>query len=347
MAARVPPTTAEISARVGVSKSTVSRALRNDRRISEPVRAKIASMAERLGYAPNAIAESLATQRSSIIGFIGSETENYWYQENIQTLVQCVAEAGMQTMMFQVPESGDISDVIPNMIRFRLAGCIVIPSVAVSHDAIASLNKFGIAVVLLNRTMRGAGVRSVWCDQAGGGRALAQFLLAGGHQRIGFIAGIGTPTAERREKGFLRGLADSGASPFARAEGRFTFEDAFAGAKDLLTRPVIPDAIFAANDLMAFAAIDAARGLGLAVPGDLSIVGFDNSRIGEWAAYSLTTIAIPMREMFTAAVAMVRQEVGTGPRTITMPGKLIVRNSARVPEDLSQITLSIQPFARA
>ncbi len=236
MAARVPPTTAEISARVGVSKSTVSRALRNDRRISAPVRAKIASMAEKLGYAPNAIAASLATQRSSIIGFIGSETENTWYQENIQTLVQCVAESGMQTMMFQVSEAGDIGDVIPNMIRFRLAGCIVIPSVAVSHAGIASLRKFGIAVVLLNRGMRSAGVRSVWCDQAEGGRALAQFLLAGGHRRIGFIAGIGTPTAERRERGFLRGLAEGGAALFARAEGRFTFEDAFASAKEAYRR---------------------------------------------------------------------------------------------------------------
>ncbi len=341
MAARFPPTTAEISARVGVSKSTVSRALRNDRRISDQMRAKVASMAEKLGYSPNAIAANLATQRSAIIGFIGSETENYWYQENIQTLVQCVAEAGMQTMMFQVSESGDIGDVIPNMLRFRLAGCIVIPSVPVSPANIALLEKFGIPVVLLNRAMRSANVSSVWCDQIGGGRALAHFLVAGRHRRIGFIAGVGTPTAERREKGFLRGLADCNTSLFARAEGKFTFQDAFAGAKSMLAQRVIPDAIFAANDLMAFAAIDAARSVGLSVPGDVSVVGFDNSRIGEWPAYSLSTIAIPMRDMFSTAVRMIRQE-GDGPSAVTMPGTLLVRGSSRVPDDLSTIGISVQ-----
>src|SRR5690606_2989248 len=89
------PTTAEISAELGVSKSTVSRALKNDPRISAKVRAKVMSMAEKLGYAPNAIAQSLATQSSQIIGFIGSEAENYWYQENIQKLAKSLADCGM------------------------------------------------------------------------------------------------------------------------------------------------------------------------------------------------------------------------------------------------------------
>ena len=113
MAEQVLLTVAAISELAGVSKSTVSRALNNNSRISEKTRDRIWKIANEFRYAPNAIAKSLATQRSHIIGFIGSVEPNYWYQEKIQVLVSASAAVGMQTMMFQVPGDTDIAGIYP------------------------------------------------------------------------------------------------------------------------------------------------------------------------------------------------------------------------------------------
>src|SRR6201999_304847 len=113
----------------------------------------ISSLASELGYAPNAIARSLATKQSQVIGFIGSEAENYWYQENIQVIASAIARAGMQMMMFQVKIAGSVSDVLPEMIKYRLAGCIVIPTVKIDAETVSALRRYGIHTVLINRTI--------------------------------------------------------------------------------------------------------------------------------------------------------------------------------------------------
>ena len=326
------PTTAEISAELGVSKSTVSRALKNDPRISAKVRAKVMSMAEKLGYAPNAIAQSLATQSSQIIGFIGSEAENYWYQENIQKLAKSLSDAGMQLMVFQVSNGGEVMDVVPQMIKYRLAGCIVIPTVNISASTIEVLDKYRVTVVLLNRGMRDTAACSVQCDQAAGAHRLARLLVDGRHERIALVAGSETPTAAARERGFMDGLAEAGRSLFARVNGEYTFEGAYAAAKVLFSENERPDAVFAANDLMAFGVLDALRDLGLRVPDDVSVVGFDNSRIGAWPAYRLTTISQPIDYMFSRAIELITQRspgTETPPENIFVDGTLVTRSSAR------------------
>jgi LacI family transcriptional regulator len=340
-----PPTGAEISAKAGVSKSTVSRALRNDPRISAKMREKIASIAEEMNYAPNAIAKHLATQRSRIIGFIGTEAENTWYQENVQSLISHVGAVGMQTMMFQVAPDGDVADVVATALEYRVAGCIVIPTVPISAVAIAAFQKFQTPIVLLNRTLPGFRTSSVLCDQVGGARALAHLLLAADHQRIALIAGPDTPTAVQREQGFTDALADVGKRLFGRAAGNFAFTDAYRATLDLVRKKPIPDAIFAVNDLMAFAVIDALRSRGLDVPGDISVVGFDNSYIGRWPGYSLTTIAQPIDHMFARAIRLIvdqNEDVSRPPETVLLGGRLILRGSARIPAVLDEIEIGVE-----
>lgn len=332
------PTTTEISRRAGVDKSTVSRALKSDPRISEATRKKIMEIAESMGYAPNAIAQSLATNNSNIIAFVGHESQNYWYQENIQTLARLVTLAGRQLMLFQVMEGGTIEDVIPDMIQYRVAGCIVIPQVEMTDQAAARLAQFGISAVLLNRVALSAGVCSVRQDQAEGARAVAHFLVQGGHARIAFVAGSTNPAAQDRSRGFRAGLAEAGADLFAEGVGNFTFRDAYRAARDLLDRAIRPDAIFAANDMMAFATIDAARALGLSVPTDVSVVGYDNGRVGAWPGYRLTTVEQPIEQMFGAAVDLIVARQGDpdlASQSIVMGARLLIRDSAHLPLGLT------------
>ncbi|WP_088624502.1 LacI family DNA-binding transcriptional regulator [Oceanicola sp. 22II-s10i] len=336
------PTTAEISREAGVNKSTVSRALKADPRISEATRKRILEIAESMGYAPNAIAQSLATNNSNIVAFVGSETQNYWYQENIQTLARQVTQAGRQLMLFQVMRGGTIDDVIPQMIQYRVAGCIVIPAVEMTDTAAERLRQFGISMVLLNRPGEAFGASSVRQDQAEGGRGVAHFLVAGGHRRIAFIAGNMNPAAQDRERGFLAGLKEIGVEPFAIDRGEFTFRGAYAAATRLLQAEVRPDAIFAANDMMAYATIEAARAAGLTVPDDLSVVGYDNGRVGAWPGFRLTTVAQPIERMFGDALGLIldrQDKPDLPPDRVGIAAGLLIRDSARVPEDLGALPI--------
>jgi DNA-binding LacI/PurR family transcriptional regulator len=345
MAEQILPTTAAISEIAGVSKSTASRALNNDLRISEKTRTRIWKIAKELGYAPNAIAQSLATQRSRIIAFIGSVEPNYWYQEKIQVLVDAISDSGMQTMIFQVPSGTDISGVVPEMVRYRLAGCIVIPTVEVSRHNVDMLAQYNIPVVLLNRQMRGTHTFSVACDQAAGGRAVAQFLIAGGHERIAFVAGPHTPTAIARESGFVAQIGEMERTLFHRIVGDFTFEGAYVATRKLMASKLRPDAIFAANDLMAFGVLDALRSLGIKVPAEVSVVGFDNAAIAAWPSYRLTTVAQPIQHMFRRAVGLISQRNDSAAsieKAVVIDGELVVRQSARVPREMDAIEIPVR-----
>ncbi|MGR3323067.1 MAG: LacI family DNA-binding transcriptional regulator [Pseudooceanicola sp.] len=338
MTARQFPTTTEISRRAGVNKSTVSRALKGDPRISQATRDRILEIAESLGYAPNAIAQSLATNNSNIIAFVGHESQNYWYQENIQTLARQVTLAGRQLMLFQVMQDGSIDDVVPQMIQYRVAGCIVIPQVDMTAAAAARLRRFGIRVVLLNRPGDADGVAAVRQDQAEGARGVAHVLARAGHRRIAFIAGNANPAAQDRARGFKAGLEEAGVTLFAEEAGHFTFRGAYAAATRLLRSNPAPDAIFAANDMMAFATIEAARALGIRVPGDLSVIGYDNGRVGAWPGFRLTTVEQPIETMFGTALGMILdQPEGAG--TVMLDPCLLIRSSARLPEDLGGLPI--------
>jgi LacI family transcriptional regulator len=338
VAKRAGHTTATISEILGVSKSTISRALNDDPRISEETRREIKSLAIELGYTPNAIARDLALNKRSIVGFVLSESSNYFYQEHVQDFVKKVAMRGMQTMMFQVSAEETIEAILPDMLRYRLAGCVVIPQVNVTETAMEVCRRSGISVVLLNRILRNSPANSVLSNHAAGSYRLTRLLLDAGHRKITFVAGTPTPTFRDREAGFLEALADAGLQPFARLEGQFDFRQTYDVVADHIRSGAAPDAIAAANDLMAFATIDAVEQSGLQVPKDVSVVGFDNSRIGEWPSYNLTTIAQPVAQMYDRSLDLIcgQLETATSPEHVYIDGTLIVRGSARMPAEVVQ-----------
>jgi LacI family transcriptional regulator len=331
------PTTQIISAIAGVSKSTVSRALNGDVRISLKTRKRIAAIAEKLGYTPNAMARSLVTRRSGVIGYVIGQTENLFYQEQVERISRVASESGVHLMLFQVPLGGDLARQVPSMLQYRLDGCIVIASVPMSSASVATCARYRMPVVLLNRLATGTSASSVFCANVDGGRRVAEFLVAGGHRRIAFIAGREDSTISHdREAGFVAGLAAAGLTIGARRTGHFTFEGAFAAAHELLDLPAAqrPDAIFAASDVMAFAVIDAMREAGLRAPADISVVGFDGARAGAWPAYDLTTVAQPIEAMFARAVDLVNRRDASGlspPEAIYIQPEFRLRKSARIP----------------
>jgi DNA-binding LacI/PurR family transcriptional regulator len=170
-------------------------------------------------------------------------------------------------------------------------------------------------------------------DNRAGGRAVARFLLAGGHRRPAFLAGIEhSSTSRDREAGFTQALREAGLPPPLRAVGQFDPTVARAAAAELLRGDAPPDAIFCANDHMAVSALEVARGMGLTPGRDLSIVGFDDSRPAAWRGVDLTSYSQHAAAMAAAGLvalaALLRGEEAEG---ATIPGELVVRDTARRP----------------
>ena len=177
---------------------------------------------------------------------------------------------------------------------------------------------------------------AVTSDNFAGGRKIAEFLLAAGHRKIGHIAGWeGASTQRDREAGFISALAEAGVALHARAVGDFTMEKASAATRTLFASDP-PEALFVANDHMALAVMDTLRfELGLKVPQDVSVVGFDDVPAAGWPAYNLTTVRQPANRMVAKTVEILLDQIendANETRRISIDGPLILRGSARIPE---------------
>jgi DNA-binding LacI/PurR family transcriptional regulator len=211
---------------------------------------------------------------------------------------------------------------------------IVMASVSMSSDLAARCQATGIPVVLFNRAHEDKNLSSVTSDNFAGGKALADYLCAMGHERIAYIAGFaGASTQIDREAGFRAGLAAAGQDLFARADGNFDYRTAQAAARELFATSRRPDAVFVANDHMAFAVMDVLRfELGLRVPDDVSVVGFDDVPPAAWPAYNLTTYRQRVDQMVQETVTMLMTWIASDqPKVsrVVLPGELVIRKSTR------------------
>ncbi|MEZ5796643.1 MAG: LacI family DNA-binding transcriptional regulator [Paracoccaceae bacterium] len=329
------PSATLISELAGVSKSTVSRALAGNPSISEATRKRILKIAAEVGYEPNAMASSLVTMKSGVLGFVIASMENPFYQEHIERIARLSAEAGHQLMLFQVSATGDLLDVVPAMARYRLRGAIVIASVNSSDKALEQCHRHGIPVVLINRLANDGHTSSVLCNNEAGARVMARYLIEGGHRRIAVLSGReGSIVNRDRLIGLRAVLAEHGLTEVAELKGEFIFDKAYQVTRDYLKARPDVDAIFAVSDLMACGAMDAARDEGIRVPQDLSIVGFDGIRPASWPAYRLTTVEQPAEEMLKRAIELAaRPDTGDVPsaEVVYINGRLKIRASARKP----------------
>lgn len=335
MTARI--TSLDVARRAGVSQSAVSRVFTPGRSASAHTAQKVRQAAAELGYRPNVLARSLITGQSRVIGLVVAYLDNYFYPDVVEKLSNALQARGYHVMMFMAQQvAGNIDDVLDEILDYQVDG-IVTASVALSSDLAARCQAAGVPVVLFNRTQDDPRLSAVSSDNFSGGQRLAEFLIAGGHKRIAHIAGWeGAATQRDREAGFVHGLAQVGVSLHARAVGDFKYDTAAQAARDLMTASTPPDAIFVANDHMAIAVMDVLRSeLGLCVPGDLSVVGFDDVPPAGWPAYGLTTVRQDGDAMVDQTVDLLLGQIEQAdriPRRVVLDAPLIVRRSARIPE---------------
>jgi len=329
-------TSSDVAELAGVSRSAVSRVFTPGASVSPRTADKVRDAAQRLGYRPNVLARAMAAGQTKIIGLVVAYLENQFYPDAIERLSRRLQSEGYHALVFMAANTDAETDqVIGELLDYQVDG-IIAASVSMSNDLTQRCEAAGVPVVLFNRAQDDARLSAITSENFEGGAALARFLVAGGHSRIAYIAGWdGASTQRDREAGFRAGLAEAGQDLFARGAGEFNFAKATQAAREMFTAPQHPDAVFVANDHMAFAVMDVLRfELGLRVPEDVSVVGYDDVPLSGWPTYNLTTMRQPSGRMAEAAVVALLERLrapATPARQTQLPCELIVRGSARIP----------------
>ncbi len=329
-------TSYDVAELAGVSQPTVSRAFDPNGNINPTTREKVLEAANKLGYAPNAIARGLTTQRTDIVGFImGNITHSLFYPRVLVEFTRRLQALGKQVLLFNTHETRPVDEIMPRIMSYQV-DALVIASTTPGNELIDRCTSRGIPVVLLNRTAPDTKASAVCSDNEAGGRLVADMLLDAGHKRLAFMAGVGvTATNILRQKGYTERLQERGYAEIIEEQGEYTYDSGYGAALRLLDRDDPPDALFCAADIMALGAMDAARfGLGIKIPQELSIVGYDNIAMSQWPTYNLTTIRQSVPEMVETAVTLLTaptDDVSTG-QTILLPIELVQRGSAKLPD---------------
>lgn len=330
-------TSQDVARAAGVSQSAVSRVFTPGASASKATIAKVRTAAEQLGYRPNPLARAMITGKSRIIGLVVAYLDNQFYPVAIERLSHTLQDRGYHILVFMATNTREsIEKVVNDLMDYQVDG-IITASVGMTSELTDRCAAAGIPVVMFNRGQPGSGLSSVTSANVEGGRRAAEFLLAGGHERIAHIAGWeGSSTGRDRQTGFEQGLAAAGAAPLAILSGMYDRATATQAVRDLMARPSPPDAIFVGNDHMAFAVMDCLRfELGLGIPGDVSIIGYDDVPLASWPAYDLTTMRQPVNRMVEATVETLLAQIDDPSRPaqkIEIDGALILRGSARIPQ---------------
>lgn len=330
-------TSAEVARRAGVSQSAVSRVFTPGASASQKTVEKVKKAAAELGYRPNVLARAMVSGQSRMIGLVVAYLDNQFYPEALEKLSNALQAEGYHVLVFMASQAaGNIDTVVDELLDYQVDG-IIAASVALSSDLARRCREARVPIVFFNRTDDRHEAPAVTTDNLAGGRRVAEFLLAGGHRRIGYIAGWeGASTQRDREAGFLAGLATGGHALHSRGVGNFRMDEARAAAREMFDRADRPDAVFVANDHMAFAVMDVLRfELGLSVPGDVSVVGYDDVPPAAWPAYDLTTVRQRANLMVAHTVELLLGQIETPDapaRAVAIEAPLILRGSARIPE---------------
>jgi len=337
--AGAPPTIIDVAKQAGVSIKTVSRVLNKEATVHPDTRALVLEVVSQLNYRPQLSARSLAGAKSFLIGLLYYEPSASFVAGVQRGATQRCREADYHLVVESLQSGGaDLKSQIDHMLAaLRPDGMILTPPICDNPDVLATLRATNTPCVLLSPAGEGHGMARVLMDDVRASEELTNLMISLGHTRIAFIRGAAEQSAsDRRQAGFERAMRAHklAIDPALVCQGRFTFESGVEAAHHLLSRSVPPTAVFASNDDMALGVLAAAQRLGIAVPHDVAIVGFDDSRAATLVWPELTTVRQPLAEMAMAAVDMLlagAAKPGEVAPVRVLPHEVVVRGSTAAP----------------
>jgi LacI family transcriptional regulator len=331
----------DVADRCGVSTATVSAVVNGAPWVSTTTRTRVQRAVDDMGYRPNQFARSLKTQRGYAIGVIASDLTNPFFTEVVRSLSHVLREDGRVLFLCDSDHRFELGDTNLRMLfDSHIAGLVLIGD-SVREDTLKRYvrRRTRVPIVAIERDYDLDGVSCLVVDSEAGAHAATQHLLGQGYKRIAMIGGPqqgpGSTTYGRAQRyaGYLRALEEAGEPRDGKlvVEGNFRFAGGQEAMRRLLAGRTKPDAVFAANDMMALGAISVIHGAGLRLPDDIAVVGFDDIPIAALTSPGLTTVSMPKGELGRgAAVTLAQQMTRSRPLALrrVLDTELVVRQSS-------------------
>jgi LacI family transcriptional regulator len=332
-------TIVEVAAEAGVSFGTVSRVINNDIHVKPETRERVLETMERLHFVANRQARGLAGGKSNIVGMLVPDLGTGYIGEIIRGIDSELGVAGYDMMLYTThrtaaKEASYVANLAQNMVDGLL---LVLPRNPADYTGALTRRKF--PFVLIDHQGTGKDCPAVGATNWQGAYNATDYLIKLGHKRIGFITGwLDLGAAVDRLEGYKTALRTNHIpfDPELVYEGTFDQPDGYTGTKRFLDLENPPTAIFASNDVMAMAAMDAVRERGLKAPEDISILGFDDIPQASRVRPALTTVRQPLEQMGRVATQMlleILKHPENKPDRIELPTELIIRDSTAKPKD--------------
>ena len=340
------PTIDDVASLAGVGRTTVSRVLNNGPNVRPEVRDKVQRAVEMLDYKVNVQARNLAGGRSRQIALVHAsdfDTEpNSYYHSGLELgALRACAARGFQLVSHTINQNAPMPErrILSLIEDGPWDGIILTPPFSDRLDLVEGIRKKSCPVVCISAGKEVQRVAaSVGIDDMGAGFEMANHLIDLGHRKFGYIKGLsGHVSAEGRFDGFVRALEAAGI-PLENAEverGNFTFHSGIEGARRLLDRPNRPTALVCANDDMAAGALLTIHKIGLEIPRDISVTGFDDTPVSEIVWPPLTTVHQPLKAMGQRAVDLIVDAIKAGdaaPKHEMIAFRLVLRESSAPPQ---------------
>lgn len=324
----------DVALRAKVSITTVSHVVNRTRFVSDKVRTEVEAAIRELGYVPSAVARSLKSNTTKTIGMLIPNCSNPYFAEIVRSVEDHCFGAGYTLILCNTDDDPHRQGAYLQVLSEKRIDGMIIISTGEDEGLLRLLQGLPIPTVLLDRE-----IDEVHCDlvetaHLQGGLMATQHLIDLGHRRIACLSGPAdlTPSAQRIE-GWRTALAQSGLTDVAADllwHSDFTSQGGFTVMRSILASPQPPTAVFVCNDLMCIGALSAAHEAGVRVPQDMSLIGFDDIELAQFASPALTTIAQPKHRIGVAAVDMLLERIQGGrvqARQVLLQPELIVRNS--------------------
>jgi DNA-binding LacI/PurR family transcriptional regulator len=326
-----PSTMEDVAARAGVSRALVSIVFRNQPGASEETRRRVRDVASVLGYAPDQRARLLGRKRSGQLG-VAFGLQHGFHGELVEAMYAPAEHAGYELVLTGFAPSRSEGRAIDDLLAYRCEAVIVVGPTMRTQDLVALSKQ--LPTVVLARRVPGGGVDVVRTDDIDGARQATQHLIAQGHHRILHIDGGRAPGAAERRRGYRQAMVAAGLDPMPFVSGGLTEMDgARAGttvADMLRRRRGKPSAVFTFNDQCALGLVHVVRAAGFAVPDDLALVGYDDSRVARLPWVELTTMAQDIQQLAERAVhqAITRTHQPAGSQETIVAPELVVRSTS-------------------
>jgi DNA-binding LacI/PurR family transcriptional regulator len=335
-----PVSIKDIARVAGVHHSTVSRALKGKARVSQETAARIRAIAGSAGFTVSAVARSLATQRTAMIGVVVTTITDPFHHEIISGLDEVATAHNYSVIVADSQGEPDREVKVVRNLHERRVDAIVVLSSRVGALYMSLLTERRVPIVLVNNQRRDAAVHAITIDNVDAAYAAMRHLLDLGHRQIGYIGNeTGVYSDTERQAGYQQAILDAGIA-FAPDLVQHADNSPDGGARamtTLLDRRSPPTAVFCYNDMMALGAYHAARDRAR-VPEDISIVGFDDLFFARYLDPPLTTTSQPTRHMGNKAmeIALALLEGKTTERVVHIKGELVIRESTAPPAPRSE-----------